>query len=193
MEGAVDKATKAQRQSETVIGETLAAETLALLPSQTFEEMSRIYRQLKPFKTWHGPAMEESRPVWHAVAPAMWKRAEELALAEMPEPLSAIVAEIGVCPRGDELSPMDAWDAASFLTICRHPHNPELIDKLLKKLPIAIVAKDDIKMASAVFYYLTQGRNVHSDPLADAIYKRFKELKDHEPQAKRPRNALGPR
>jgi hypothetical protein len=199
----IETARQALDQSEYEIAETLIENVLVAVPSfKTFAELSAFYRSLGMFVQQYGRhvAIEGGVgglfAVEDDVRDAAWKRAEELALAEMPEALRAIVTEMGFAEGTTyhTINPTIARSLEEYLDGRSPARNPKLGDKLMKRLIALPFGVEHTELAGAVARFLNKGRNTtpHGDPLVEAfrkaVKKRSQEAKE-EPPAKRSHNA----
>ena len=194
----IETARQALKQSAAVAAtaEKLIADTLAVLAGfKTFAELSAYCYSLGIFVNRYGPNMSGLLVVTDRVHDAACKRAEELALAEMPEALRAMVTEMGFDPKMKRYpNPSTRRSLEEYLDTRSPPMNPELGDKLMKRLIALPFGVEHTDLANAVARFICKGRNTASldDPLVDdfrkAKNKRSQEAKD-EPPAKRAHNA----
>ena len=191
----IETARDALGQSVAAIAETLIADTLAVLAGfETFAELSAYCRSLDTFVNYHGPNMAGFLVVTDRVHDAASKRAEELALAEMPDALRAIVAEMGFNPKIKRYpDPIKGRSLEEYLDGRSSAWNPKLGNKLMKRLIALPFGVEHTELANAVARFLGGGRGAtpRGDPLVQAfrkaVKKRSQEAKD-EPPAKRSHN-----
>ena len=85
----VEKAEETLRRAMDDIGKALVIDVLKAVDAcETFSAISDLSRRLIGFET------EYQIRVWDDVSLAIWNKADELAVAEMPEAIRAIVAEM---------------------------------------------------------------------------------------------------
>jgi len=193
----IQTARDALEQSAAAIAETLIADTLAVLAGfETFAELSAYCRSLGVFVNYYdyAPSMAGLLVVEDRVYDAACKRAEELALAGMPDALRAIVTEMGFDPKMKRWpNPIKRLSVAEYLDARSPARNPKLGDKLMKRLIALPFGVDHTDLAYAVARFLSKGRNAtpRGDPLVEAfgkaVKKRSHEAED-EPPAKRSHN-----
>lgn len=192
----IETARDALKQSVAAIAEKLIADTLAVLAGfETFAELSAYCRSLGTFVTYYGPNMAGLLVVADRVHDAACKRAEELALAEMPDALRAIVTEMGFAEGTTyhAINPTIARSLEEYLDGRRPARNPKLGDKLMKRLTALPFGVEHTKLANAVAMFLGEGRNTtpRGDPLVEAFRKAVKKRSqeaNEEPPAKRSHN-----
>lgn len=180
----VEKAEKALRVATDEIGKALVVNVLkAVDECETFKAISDLSLRLIGFVTeYQIKSHTNGLLVWDDVSLCIWNKADELAVAEMPKGIGAIVAEMKFCERqASSYKFMKACDIQSFLKIRRPRRNAKLRDKLMKRL--AQVADEDPALASRTAEFLNKGR--HKTPRGDPLTAEVQ--KQCEAAQKRPR------
>lgn len=181
--GPVERAEEALRLSAATVEEKLVADVLGSVGGcATLRDLASLAKGVV--------ALDKKYPglvnAWPMVGQDVWKKAEELAPAELPKPLADIVAEMGFFKLVGDGGFVPESGIVSYLDSRRPQRNAELGDRLMKKL--ADVAHVNPRLALAVARFLNKGRRTtpRGDPLTEAVKKRCNEA-ETEPTAKRKR------
>jgi hypothetical protein len=177
----VEKAEEALCVATDEIGKALVADVRkAVNECKTFSAISMLSRRLSRFTTGYGMnSHTEGLLVTGDVRPAIWNKADELAIAEMPEAIA------GFCERQARDEYMTLLSVADFLGRRRPKRNAELGDELMKRL--AKVADEDPVLASRAAEFLNKGRRKtpRGDPLTAEVRKQCEAAREKRARIER--------